>query len=134
MKKIVGLILLTLVSFNSWSQEFPITLICSGRYDDFIRNIRNVEERGAPIYISKTTVKVHVTGFTYKDGDPLEFKIKSITDSKISFLFLSPDSKSYFGSLNRYTGDIGISVTDLNNSNQISQIFSGNCIASKRRF
>ena len=134
MRNFFKFILLMLACTNVWSQEEPMTLICSGRYDDFAQNIRNVEEKGSPIYIGKTTVKVHITGFTYNNGDPIEFKIKSKTDSKISFLYIHQDKSVFYGTLNRYTGEIGLNVTDGNNPNKISQMFTGICVAKKKLF
>jgi hypothetical protein len=131
MKKL--LIFLFLVSTNVFSQEQITPLICSGRYDDFSQNIRNVEEKGSPIYIDKTTVKVHIPGFSYNNGDPIEFKIRSMTDSKITFIYYTPNNKVFFGSLNRYTGELGLNSSD-KDTNQISQMFSGMCVTKKKLF
>jgi hypothetical protein len=133
MKKYFNLLFFSmiLVSPCVFSQEIKTSLVCSGKYNNYTQNIRDVDDNGGIIYIQGSIVKVGIFGFSYSNGDLLDYKILSSTDSKITFKY-SGKENTYFGSLNRYTGEITLSETT--SSNQFSQLYKGKCVLSKKMF
>ena len=129
-------ILLSLGLFSSsvFSQESTTSLICSGRYDNYSNNIRDVDINDGVIQIQKTTIKVGILGFSYSNGEPLNYKILNTSDSKISFQYLPENGNTMFGVLNRYSGDISLTQLSKSNSTQMEQIFKGKCVSSKKLF
>jgi hypothetical protein len=136
MKKYLNLIVLsiTLFSFHVQSEETKTTLVCSGQYFNFPQNIRDVDIKSSVIQILKSTVKVGILGFSYSSSELSDYKLISTTDSTVTFRYSKDEKKIYLGTLNRYSGEIGLTQIDSSNPNQIEQMFTGKCLPSKKIF
>ncbi len=127
-------IIFLFLSETVYSQESQTTLVCTGKYYNFPENIRDVDVNGSLIHITKNLVKVGIVGFSYSNGDTLDYKITSNTDSHIRFRFSNEQKKVYLGNLNRYSGEVSLTLVDPNTPNQIEQMFNGKCVPSRKLF
>lgn len=127
MKKYLIVLSITLFSFNVHSEETKTTLLCSGQYFNYPQNIRDVDIKSSVIQILKSTVKVGILGFSYSSNELSDYKLISSTDSKIIFRYSLDEKKIYLGTLNRYSGEIGLTQIDASNPNKLEQMFTGKC-------
>ena len=131
MKMIIFLLFtIGLSSTNVFSQENSTSLVCTGKYNNYKQNIRDVDVTGGVIQLQPSTVRVGIMGFSYSNGELLDYKILSSSESKISFQH-SDKGLKYFGVLNRYSGDVDLSESY---DNKFIQIFKGKCTPAKRMF
>jgi hypothetical protein len=130
--KLITISLLTaiLISTNVFSQENTTSLVCTGKYNNYKQNFRDVDVTGGVIQLQSNNVKVGIIGFSYSNGDFLDYKILSTSESKISFQH-SDKGLKYFGVLNRYSGEVDLSESY---DNKFVQIFKGKCTLGKKMF
>jgi hypothetical protein len=132
MKTIIFIFLtIGFTSSTVYSQETTTSLVCSGKYHNFSQNIRDVDINGSVIQLQQSIVKVGVPGFSYSNGELLDYKVLTSSESKISFQYLSDKGIKYFGVINRYTGEVD--MTELYDKKMV-QMFKGKCSPSKRLF
>jgi hypothetical protein len=136
MKKYLNLIVLsvTLYSLHVQSEETYTTLVCSGQYFNYPQNIRDVDIKSSVIQIYKSVVKVGIVGFSYSSNELSDYKLISTTDSTVRFRYSKDEKIIYYGTLNRYSGEIGLTQIDSLNPNKIEQLFTGKCLPSKKIF
>ncbi|BDW12052.1 hypothetical protein PSHI8_21360 [Polynucleobacter sp. SHI8] len=137
MKKYISqlIIFFSFISVYGYSEEITTNLVCSGTYDNFTKNIRNVNVNGTMISINKSTVKVELVGFSsYSSGNQFNYKVLSTSDSKITFRYSDDEKIIFSGLVNRFSGEINLTQIDSSNPNQIEQLFIGKCVVSKKLF
>ncbi len=128
------LLFFSLIGLNVNAQESKTSLVCSGKYHNFSQGIRDAEVTGDVIHILKNVVQVGIIGFSYNNGELLNYKIISSTDSKITFRHSADEQRISLGVLNRYSGEVSFTQIDSKNPNKIEQMFTGICSVSKRKF
>jgi hypothetical protein len=135
MKKYISqlIIFFSFISVYGYSQETNTTLVCSGKYSNYSQNLNGIDVNSDVITFNKSIVRVEVFGFS--NGDSLDYKVLKYSDSKITFRYTFDDKKIYFGSLNRYSGELNLSQPDNpENPTKMEQLFVGKCMVSKKRF
>jgi hypothetical protein len=132
--KFLAVLFFALINLSANAQQPKTSLVCSGKYHNFAEGIRDAQVTGDVIHILANKVQVGIIGFSYSNGELLDYKIISSTDSKITFRHSVNEQKIYLGVLNRYSGEVSFTQIDSRNPNQIEQMFSGICVTSKRKF
>ncbi|WP_454652299.1 hypothetical protein [Bradyrhizobium liaoningense] len=118
---------LVLSPCTAGAQEQIVRLQCDGTVDLYDANppIRDMKVTGIYLEIRKGSIKV--AGSTGWDG---EFEIKRTDPASV--FFVSPRNEEYFGSVNKYSGEL--QLNRMQNQSRLSAATRGVCRPAKPLF
>jgi hypothetical protein len=115
----------------AWAQQGTASLQCDGKYSNFLRGVRDVEQRGGYVEVRQDSVKVAgIPGF--------EATYKVSTKGDKAICFAHPTDKLFQGCINRFSGQLSLSKLSARprpgDHGKLDLLWYGNCRTARPLF